>query len=72
MAWQLRNELLQVVDLPPIGLLPNCLVQNRVHKPMRIHTAGTILVRLLMPLRLALIKIRQPKIFIDQKRLHES
>ena len=32
-----------VVEVPPVALLPNFVVQNRMLKPFRYHTGGTIM-----------------------------
>lgn len=32
-----------VVEVPPVAILPNSLVQNRMLRPFRYHTAGTIM-----------------------------
>ena len=32
-----------VVEVPPVALLPNFVVQSRMLKPFRYHTGGTIM-----------------------------
>lgn len=36
---------LQITEIAAISLLPNSVVQYRLNRPMRIHVAGTMLVR---------------------------
>ena len=43
LRWSL--QVARVLEVPPIALLPNFLVQRRVLKPLRYQTGGTILVR---------------------------
>jgi len=45
MCLQLGTNLAGVRELPPIGLLPNFLVNSRVLQPLRYQTGGTVLVR---------------------------
>lgn len=34
-----------VVEVPPVAILPNFVVQNKMLRPFRYQTGGTILVR---------------------------
>lgn len=40
--------LMQVIEVPAVGLFPNWLIQNRVARPWRFHAGGTMLVRRVM------------------------
>ena len=44
-SLQWSVQVARVLEVPPIALLPNFLVQRRVLKPLRYQTGGTILVR---------------------------
>ena len=40
-------QVARVLEIPPIAMLPNFIVQWRVLKPLRYQTGGTILVNIL-------------------------
>jgi histone deacetylase 11 len=44
LKWSI--QVARVLEVPPIAMLPNFLVQWRVLKPLRYQTGGTILVNI--------------------------
>lgn len=42
LKWSI--QVARVLEVPPVAVLPNCLIQWRVLKPLRYQTGGSILV----------------------------
>ncbi len=55
LKWSI--QVARVLEVPPIVLVPNFIVQRRVLKPLKYQTGGTVLVK-------KLLKQRYKQIFI--------